>query len=166
MEEVKSETKKPETKPVAKKPEVKFDIVRDPFDQHDPFVIHGSIPPDDEFPEGQALSWKSESYRSGGRWRGWKPMTWDDPYRDHLKDCIADPPKYMESGMKVDNYIRRADLILCRIDKRIFDLRQKKRVQKSDERRRITSREDIPAPSGLSERWKGMGDGMETERKS
>jgi hypothetical protein len=144
LEKLKAELPKDE------KPEVSFDIIRDPYDQHDPYFIKAFIPPDDDFPKGQALSWKNEAYRSGGRWRGWTLMTYDDPYYKFLEDCIPDPPKKIEGSTKMDNYIRRQDLILCRLDKRLFDARQYKRIKKSDEARRISSREVVETPTGIS----------------
>jgi hypothetical protein len=85
-------------------------------------------------------------------------MTWDDPYVPHLEECIPDPPRQLEGSTKMDSYIRRQDLILCRLDKRIFDQRQWERVRKSNKARRVTGQQPISTGTGI----KVIGKGCET----
>jgi hypothetical protein len=110
----------------------------DPYDVKDPFAIRADIPPDAEFPEGQVLQWKSPRYRERRGWRGWLPMQWGDKYapdREALSKFLPDAPERMIGPDQVDSYIRRGDLILSRIDKRIKTSRDLKRELLSAQQR-------------------------------
>lgn len=106
-------------------------MLYDPFDAKNPFKIIGHIEPDDEYPEGAVVGWKSPAYRERRQWRGWHPFTYGDKYTgkdgELLSKYVPDPPRRMENE-KLDNYIRRGDVILARLDKRIWESRQAKRI--------------------------------------
>jgi len=113
--------------------EVEAEVLYDPFYSKNPYQIIGEIPPDDTYPEGQVLGWKNESHRESRRgWRGWLRMSYGDKYTgkegDLLANYIVDPPPRLLGSSKMDNYVRRATDVLCRLDKRIFDSRQKQRT--------------------------------------
>ena len=112
--------------------EPEAEILYDPYYSKRPYMIIGEIPPDQTFPEGQVLGWKNEKHREQRRgWRGWRPMGYGDQYTgkdgELLKNYIVDPPPRMEGSTKMDNWVRRTDSVLCRLDKRIFDARQTRR---------------------------------------
>ncbi len=99
-----------------------METLYDPFDIQDPYTIKAEIPPCGTFPEGQVLQWKSPEYRARRGWRGWIPMQWGDEYApddEALSKYLHDTPQRMVGPDQVDSYIRRGDLILSRIDKRI-----------------------------------------------
>lgn len=112
--------------------EPEAEVLYDPYYSKRPYQIIGEIPPDANYPEGQVLGWKNESHREQRRgWRGWIPMEYGDQYTGedgvHLSKYIVDVPPRLEGSAKIDNNVRRADSLLCRLDKRIFVSRQKRR---------------------------------------
>lgn len=118
-------------------------ILRDPFDQNsNPFHIIKRVPPlDNNDPKcGYVLGWISERYRngSGQGWKGWVPLEYGDKFTgengEKLKEYISDPPMRMIGPDKVDNLVRRADLVLCRIVADWFDARQENSARESRER--------------------------------
>ncbi len=109
-------------------------LLYDPYDTQNPFQICGEIEPCDEYPDGAVVGWKSPAYRERRQWRGWIPFEYGDQYTgktgEHLTNYIPDPPPRID-GEGLDNYVRRGDVVLARLDKRIFESRQAKRVLES-----------------------------------
>ena len=110
----------------------------DPFDNHNAFRIHGEIDPCEEYPNGAVVQWKNPVYRARRQWRGWVPFEWGDEYTgkngELLTKYIPDPPMALQGPDRVDNYVRRGDVVLARLDKNIFLARQEKRVLESQQR--------------------------------
>jgi len=105
-------------------------VTYDPFTVSEPFKIEKRLPPDDEAPEGWQLGWKNEHLRNGSGigWRGWIPMEYGDKWTGEsgelLQPYIPDAPRRMVGPDRIDNLVRRADTILCRIRADWFDQRQ------------------------------------------
>jgi len=119
------------------KPEAK--LTHDPYAGHNALDIIGDIPANAEYPAGQALAWKSPRYRATRGMRGWIPLKWGDEYTGEegelLSQYIPEAPPRMLEQEKMDSYIRRGDVILCRIDKALFDFRQEDREAQAAKRR-------------------------------
>jgi hypothetical protein len=129
-------------------------VLDDPYDVQNPFKIIGDIPPDEEFPEGQVLRWLNPRYREVRMWRGWVPLQWGDKYTgengEKLKALVAEPPHHMQGPDRLDSYVRRGDTILGRLDKRIWDARQSRRVLEDARRRgRLEDSEPVKLRSGV-----------------
>jgi hypothetical protein len=107
------------------------EIVYDPYSVQNPFTIKTEIPPNQDFPDGQILGWKSPSYRKKRGWRGWIPIEHGDHYAgdndEFLSTYIPDPPERMIGPDAIDNYVRRADMVLARLSKPIAEARARKR---------------------------------------
>jgi hypothetical protein len=114
-------------------------VVHDPYDTQNPFAIIGRLPPDDESESGWVLGWKSPRLRQGSAmgWKGWIPVEYGDrfagPNGELLKPYLPDAPMRMQGPDHVDNYVRRADLILARIQADLFDTRQMKSAMESQQ---------------------------------
>jgi hypothetical protein len=110
-------------------------LLYDPFDSKNPFKVIGEIAPDDEYPNGAIVAWKSPAYRARRQWRGWVPFSYGDAYTgkngELLTKYIPDPPPMIDH-QGLDSYVRRGDVVLARIDKRIWESRQAKRVLDSN----------------------------------
>ena len=113
------------------------------LDRHGDFTGHYKtviIPPDEDFPEGQVLGWKSPRYRADEGWQGWQEILYGDKYagehNELLKNYIVNPPVPGE-GENIDRYIRRKGLVLARLDKRIADARARKRELENAKRRGV-----------------------------
>ena len=110
----------------------------DPFDSHNAFRVHGEIEPCVEYPHGAVVQWKNPEYRARRTWRGWIPFEWGDEYTgkkgELLTQFIPDPPKALLGPDKLDNYVRRGDVVLARLDKNIWLARQEKRILESQKR--------------------------------
>lgn len=108
------------------------EMVYDPFDEQNPHTILAH-------PEGWVLSWKNPDYRAHRGWRGWVPVEYDDEIGQNLSNYLQDPPQRMEGMAQIDNYVRRGtDSILCKLPKDLWDARQNKRVQNSEQRFKAT----------------------------
>lgn len=109
-------------------------LLYDPFDSKNPFKVIGEIPADDQYPSGAVIRWCSPEYRAKRTWRGWIPFEYGDDYTgkdgEHLANYIPDPPPRMDNK-NLDNYVRRGDVVLARLDKRIWESRQAKRLMDS-----------------------------------
>jgi len=107
-------------------------LLEDPFDNHNAFKVHGEIEPDDNYPNGAVIQWKNPEYRARRTWRGWVPFEWGDEYTgkngELLDKYIPDPPKALQGPDRIDNYVRRGDVVLARLDKDVFMARQQKRL--------------------------------------
>lgn len=114
-----------------------MEVLYDPYDVQDPFAILREIPPDETDPDGQVLQWKSPRYRVRRGWRGWIPIQWDDQYGtdEILSKYLNEPPARMVGPDKVDSLVRRGDLVLSRLNKRIWQSRQLKRELLSAQQR-------------------------------
>lgn len=98
------------------------ELIYDPFSGQNPHAIKAH-------PPGFKLGWKSERYRGHRGWRGWEKISYDDEYGQNLNDYINDPPRRMEHS--TDMYVRRGDVILCRLPEGIWLARQQQRVDKA-----------------------------------
>jgi len=116
-----------------------IELLYDPYDSQRPYKIIGEIAPDNEYPEGQVLRWLSPRFREVRGMRGWVALQYGDTYTgkngELLKKYIPDPPARMVGSDKLDSYVRRADLILGRLDKRIWQSRRLKAILESARRR-------------------------------
>jgi hypothetical protein len=134
---------------------VEPNILYDPYTAKNPFKVIGEIVPDDEYPEGAIVAWKSPAYRERRQWRGWKPFSYGDRYTgktgEMLSQYIPDPPPMLAASGQLDNYVRRGDVVLSRLDKRIFQSRQEQRLLDSRERQGMAG----------SSRKTVLGDGIE-----
>jgi hypothetical protein len=123
------------------------EIEYDPYSEQDPFKILNNIPACREFPEGQKLGWKSPVYRDKRGWRGWFPIEHGDEYAGEndqfLSNYIPDPPERMIGPDRIDNYVRRGDMVLARMDMRIANTRMRKREL-------LAKKDQIKARSGKS----------------
>jgi len=144
----------------------KLNVLYDPYDASNPYSIIGTIAPEPEkgFPQGQVLSWKYPRYRQIRGWRGWVPVVWDDEYcgkdGELLSNYIPDPPQRMGYQEHDDSYVRRGDLILCRLDKRIFVSRGlKMELESARQRGSLRDHEDEILSAGV----KLVGAGMATD---
>jgi len=108
-------------------------VLYDPYQSQRAFRVMGQLPATQEFPEGQTLSWKSATYRDRRGWRGWIPLQYGDEYTgktgEKLSEYIDDPPRRMP--LQTDSYVRRGDMILCRLDTRMYNARQATRTIKA-----------------------------------
>lgn len=109
-------------------------LLYDPYDSKNPFKVIGEIAKCDEYPDGAIVAWKSPTYRARRQWRGWVPFEYGDEFTgkngELLTQYIPDPPPRIDND-GLDNFIRRGDVILARLDKRIWESRQAKRVMES-----------------------------------
>lgn len=103
-------------------------LIDDPFKRQNPFDVQGTIPPDADFPEGQAVTWLNPKVREQLGMNGWEYMRWGDFYvgekGEKLKGIIPDLPALMAGQDRQDSLVRRQDMILGRLDKRLWDSRQ------------------------------------------
>jgi len=101
----------------------------DPFDiRQNALEIVGEIEPCDEYPYGAAVKWINPDLRNrSSTWAGWEPFQYGDPYTGEngelLCTVISGARVRFQKPGEVDSYVRRSDLILCRIDKRIWEAR-------------------------------------------
>jgi hypothetical protein len=123
------------------------EVLFDPWDSQDPFVIIGNIPPDEKYPKGQALAWKNPILRNQSAnigWKGWIPLEYGDPYTgengEMLTEYLQEAPARLEGTKNLDNMVRRGDSILCRLDMRAWMRRQIEREAKSLEMRNALRR--------------------------
>ncbi len=113
-------------------------VKSDPYTLSAPFHIIGRMPGDDESPNGYVLGWKSETLRNSGvtgGWKGWEIMTWEHPAMAEIHKYVPSAPMRLRGSEATDNAVRRADLILCRINADWFDDRQESSAEES--RRRV-----------------------------
>lgn len=114
-------------------------VVSENFSQQDPFDIVGRIPPSEPGdPEsGWVLGWKSERLRNGSGmgWGEWQPLEFGDRFTgengEKLKPYVPEAPRRMRGPDRLDNMVRRADVILCVIPADVFDKKQAAGAQKS-----------------------------------
>ena len=102
--------------------EREISVLFDPYDVNNPFKIKKEIPPEVsgvEFPEGEILRWKSFVLRERRGMRGWRWVRWSDDIGKNLEDYLASPPMRMQDSQHLDDIVRRGDLGLARMDKRI-----------------------------------------------
>jgi len=63
--------------------------------------------------------------------KGWNVIRYDDAIGRELHRYVAEPPQRMIGSAQTDDCVRRGDVILCWIDKGIWQKRQNDRVRKS-----------------------------------
>jgi hypothetical protein len=101
-------------------------VLRDPWDVTNALRILSN-------PPGKVLRWISPAYRAQGRgMRGWTAVRYDDPIGRELDLYIPDPPSRMEGMVKLDNVVRRGDVVLCWIDEGVYARRRQKNFDKSN----------------------------------
>lgn len=119
----------------------KVDLLYDPYDVQNPLAIVKDIPPSEGYPLGQKLAWKDPQYRDNDRgWRGWIPIRFEDDI--DLSEYIPDPPQRFMGEAEMDGYVRRAGLVLARLDMRLWEARNQRREQKSLEARGLANPAD------------------------
>lgn len=143
------------------------EILYDPYYSKDPYLIVGSIGPTKDFPEGRIVAWKNFRARMERRgWRGWVPFQYGDELTgetgDLLKQYIIDPPPRLEGNAQLDSYVRRADLVLAWLDKRIFDARQRRRELESQNQ---VLREGSAKSKVLRDGVEVVGPGLKTQTR-
>jgi hypothetical protein len=141
------------------------EVKRDPWADKNPFKFKADIEPDDEYPHGQKLGWKNYKTRQNRRqWRGWEIIEYGDKYAgkegELLSKYMNDPPPRMKGPDRIDNKVRRADLVLCRLDMEIWKLRQQEREDKSNQ---AAKREGSPATINVGQGIKVVGSGLTTD---
>ena len=106
-----------------------MEVLYDPYDVQDPFSIKKELAPDVTDPDGQVLQWKSPRYRERRTWMGWIPVQWGDKYGNDevLEEHLTALPIRMKGPDQIDSYVRRGDMVLARLNKRIWQSRQLKR---------------------------------------
>jgi hypothetical protein len=147
--------------------EPQAEVSADPWYSKNPFKIIGEIPPDKAHPTGQVLSWLNVKHRMERRgFRGWTLLQYGDEYTgengEKLADYILDVPPRMEGSARMDSYVRRADSALGRIDKYIFEARQRQRVLDSQ---RNVAQAGSPRTTKLREGVEVVGPGLKTQKR-
>lgn len=143
------------------------EVLYDPYYSKNPYVIVGSIAPDKDFPEGRVVAWKNFRSRTERRgWRGWNMFKYGDELTgengEHLSQYIVDPPPRMEGVAQLDSYVRRADLVLAWLDKRIFDARQRRRELESQ---RQSMQEGSAKTTVIRDGVEVVGPGLKTQAR-
>lgn len=95
-------------------------LISDPFDTQNPHAIINH-------PAGFVLSWINPKYRASRGWRGWIRVEWDDEIGRNLTQYLNEVPDRMEGA--VDNYVRRGDVVLCRLPEAYYRSRRNQREQ-------------------------------------
>jgi len=133
------------------------ETIHDPFDDNNPFYISGSIPADEEFPEGQTLRWLAPSYRERKGLRGWIYMCWNDQYTgppdgSKLREYgISDPPAEVAQSQKTGTQVVRNGMILGRLDTRLWNARRRKAELKAERNRMSSGSFTTTIPRGGAE---------------
>lgn len=138
-------------------------LEHDPYDeQKNAFAFKNDrFPPDNESPTGWVISWKSPKYRERRGWRGWIPLQYGDPFvgknGENLDDHIFEPPKQLQGPGEIDSYVRRADLILCKIEAGVYDARQLNRERRAAKRRKgLMKQYTTPIRTGVTPTGPGL----------
>lgn len=108
----------PDSAPQAPRKYKEPEITSDPFDPKNPFRII-------DHPEDWQLSWRNPDYRNRRGWMGWIKVEWDDDIGRDLHKYLNEVPERMEAA--IDNYVRRGDTILCKLQKRYYKEREARR---------------------------------------
>lgn len=108
-----------------------IELLFDPYESDRPYDIAAELPGTQECPQGRVLGWKNLRWRERRGMRGWVEVRYGDEIAGdngvNLTKYIKDPPSHMEGSAKIDSIVRRGDLALCWIDKRVFMARQLRR---------------------------------------
>lgn len=113
---------KAETGPIDTVPKLMYD----PYDLRQDFLgIVGEIEPCSEYPDGAVAKWINPNLRNrSAAWAGWEPFMYGDAFTGDdgqlLGQYITAAPMRMQKPGEIDNYVRRSDLILCRLDKTLW----------------------------------------------
>lgn len=135
------------------------DVFIDPFEDHDALVFKCDvIAPDSNFEFGRKLKWINPKLRNEIGMRGWEPVKLGDSFlRGEVKnletgkvteeagakliDYLNAIPSRMEGSSRLDDHIRRGDLILCWIDMKIYIARMRRRDEDALQKRLMLSDE-------------------------
>lgn len=116
-------------------------LIDDPYKRQNPFEVRGDLPGDDDHPEGYAVTWLNPKIREQLGMNGWEYLKWGDPCvgekGEKLQSIIPDLPAIMQGQDRQDSLVRRQDMILGRLPKKLWDARQQWRELESA--RRISS---------------------------
>lgn len=150
--------------------EEELKMLDDPFESQDPLGIFGEIPGDENSPDGYVLRWLSPALRETRGMRGWEWMRWGDEYtgadtKKLQSYGIPDPPAYMQAAQNDDdNLVRRRDVALARLPKKLWQTRQDRRVLESA---RQLSNLDESTRDRIRARHRGVvpvGDGLKKDK--
>jgi hypothetical protein len=142
-------------------------LMYDPFDIRQDFLgIIGEIDACDEYANGAVVKWINPELRNrSSAWSGWEPMCYGDAYTGEngelLSQYITAAPMRMQRSGPIDNYVRRSDLILCRLDKSLWIARGFNREARNALQRAKGSdslRHTKPIQHGVSLTGEGMTD--------
>ena len=106
--------------------------------------------------------WKAPRFRNESHnWAGWEAFRYGDEYTgpdgEKLSHYLNGAPARMTGAEKIDSYVRRGDLILCRIDSRIWEARRHNREMRSTiARQNISLADVITMGEGVSISGPGM----------
>lgn len=119
------------------------ELVNDPFDVQNPHAILSH-------PPGFVLRWINPEYRKRRGWQGWVRIEWDDEVGRNLDQYLNEVPDRMDGA--IDNFVRRGDVILCRLPEAYFRQREAQR-NKIVDRYRVVAKGDLK-PDKLGARKK------------
>lgn len=135
------------------------DVFVDPFEDHDALVFKCDvIPPDSNWEFGRKLKWINPRLRDEIGMRGWEPVKLGDSFLlAEVKDIETGKvsevagaglskylhaiPTRMEGSSRLDDHVRRGDLILCWIDMKIYIARMRRRDEDALKKRLMLSDE-------------------------
>jgi hypothetical protein len=135
------------------------DVFIDPFEDHDALVFKCDIiKPDSNFEFGRKLKWINPKLRNEIGMRGWEPVKLGDSFLmaevknletgkvteeagAGLINYLNAIPSRMEGSSRLDDYIRRGDVLLCWIDMKIYIARMRRRDEDALNKRLMLSDE-------------------------
>lgn len=113
-------------------------VSRDSFADKNPYRIEKRLPGNDEFPDGFQLMWLNPALRNSSMgWQGWTLIQYGDSVAGENGELLAgylgETPVREFGPDRVDNYVRKSDLILGYLPAVWFDARQAASAQESRE---------------------------------
>lgn len=132
------------------------DVFVDPYEDHNALdfklsrdetgrlKVHDTIAPDSNFEFGRKLKWINTKLRDEIGMRGWEPVKFGDSFLlgevknfetgkvkevagAKLGEYLNATPSRMEGSSRMDDYIRRGDLVLCWLDMKYYIARMRRR---------------------------------------
>jgi hypothetical protein len=132
----------------------------DPYKDNNPFKFLASVPPDlcpEPWPAGGKLGWKNPIVRDRRGMRGWRFVSWDSPLGKKLDKYLANPPVRMKGPEHLDGMIRRGDLALGIIDKKLADTRKlRSELESARMRGQLSSKQKKKLGYGVTMEGKGL----------